>query len=206
MKNTLKLCVGICFLLLTFFAATGKAEACACCAEPGTWFQRSVKNDSGIANITGELLDKLGDSATLYSNAAGFGRGILPEPQSETFKLRRMIPRSLQTWLNFTDERGNSGRLSFNSRDLNSPTLFAVDLRERSETNSMVFLYKELRFEGTVSGSGIFGKGLASGARYRLIFQGRGNMCHDASDFKTWILQVNGANADFSFYGSFKSE
>ena len=206
MKNTSKICFLFCFLLTIFLFAPEKAAACACCAEPGTWFQRTVKNDAALKDIKKELLSNLGDSANLFSNAAGFGKGITPEPASEVFKLNRQIPRSLATWLSFTDERGNAGKLIFSGNQMNTPTLYAADMRDATEANPQVTLYKELRYEGTVTGDGIFAKGLAPAARYRLIFQGRGNMCHNASDFKTWILQVNGAKADFAFYGILKNE
>jgi hypothetical protein len=200
MKNTLKICASLCFLLTIFLFAPLKAAACACCAEPGTWFQRTVKNDAVLRDIKNELLNNL------FSNAAGFGKGIAPEPASEIFKLKLQTPRNLATWLAFADERGNAGKLMFNGNQMNTPTIFAADLREAIETNPTVTLYKELRYEGIVTGDGIFARGLAPAARYRLIFQGRGNMCHNASDFKTWILQVNGAKADFAFYGSFTTQ
>ncbi|MFL6337332.1 MAG: hypothetical protein ACJ754_28870 [Pyrinomonadaceae bacterium] len=62
-------------------------------------------------------------------------------------------------------------------------------------------LYKEWRFEGQVSGTGLFKAGTAGPTKYLLVLQGRGNGCQNAEDFKYWRLQINGRRAAYSFYG-----
>jgi len=83
---------------------------------------------------------------------------------------------------------------------------FGVDLREDREEGTMVSLYKELRFKGTVgTTTGFLKKGIASGTSYFLVFQGRGNGCDNASDFTHWRLEITGSKADYALYGDLKS-
>jgi hypothetical protein len=62
-------------------------------------------------------------------------------------------------------------------------------------------LYKEWRFEGEVNGTGLFKAGIVARTKYFLVFQGRGNSCDAAEDFKHWQLKITGKKADYSFYG-----
>jgi hypothetical protein len=62
-------------------------------------------------------------------------------------------------------------------------------------------LYKEWRFEGEVHGTGVFKAGITARTKYVLVFQGRGNSCDGAEDFRHWQLKITGKNADYSFYG-----
>ena len=62
-------------------------------------------------------------------------------------------------------------------------------------------LYKEWRFEGEVKGTGVFKAGITAGTKYLLVFQGRGNSCDGAEDFRHWQLKITGKKADYSFYG-----
>ena len=59
----------------------------------------------------------------------------------------------------------------------------------------------EWRFEGPVVGMGIFRGVTARAAKFRHVFQGRGNMCRNADDFRKWVLQVRGPRADDALYG-----
>ena len=65
-------------------------------------------------------------------------------------------------------------------------------------------LYKEWRLSGDVKGTGLFERGLTDGGKFKLILQGRGNACDNASDFKHWVLQIEGPQADYAFYGDTK--
>ena len=62
-------------------------------------------------------------------------------------------------------------------------------------------LYKEWRFEGRVTGTGLFRAGIVGPTKYLLVLQGRGNGCQDAGDFKHWRLQIKGRKAEYAFYG-----
>ena len=80
---------------------------------------------------------------------------------------------------------------------------FKVDTHENDNAESGLgpVLYKEWRFEGTVSGTGIFKTGMAPMTKYFLVFQGRGNLCDSAGDFTDWRLEITGKKASYAFYG-----
>jgi hypothetical protein len=81
-------------------------------------------------------------------------------------------------------------------------TVYAADIHDgRKSTGSAPLLYKEWRFEGPPKGDGIFQEGLAAPARYTLIFQGRGNRCHNSEDFTHWRLSISGDKARYAFFG-----
>ena len=68
---------------------------------------------------------------------------------------------------------------------------FSVDTGNNAE-QGIPILYKEVRLEGKLNGYGIFAKDITADTTFRLIFQGRGNICFKGDDFKSWILQVEG--------------
>jgi hypothetical protein len=99
-----------------------------------------------------------------------------------------------------TGQRGEKGSLTFSIPK--TATFYGVDPQDgREGSGGGPILYKEIRMEGTVSGDGIFTKGIVPGTRYRLVLQGRGNNCMAKEEFKNWNLQVKGRRAEFSFYG-----
>ena len=192
----------VCALILTL-TYSASAYACACCAEPGTWFQETAKSDPEVLGIVGQLSRRLDKTALLYLTAAGFEgvKGI--SRASETYVLRRIPPYTRDWKLEFTDERGNRGTLAFTIP--NTAVFFGTDPQDGQQAGGGgPSLYKEWRFEGPVSGTGIFKGGTTARTRFRFILQGRGNMCSAAKDFKSWILQVEGPRADFAFSGALK--
>ena len=79
---------------------------------------------------------------------------------------------------------------------------YAADIHDgRTSGGGGPLLYKEWRFEGPVSGTGLFRDGLVAPARYVLVLQGRGNGCDNSEDFTHWRLKVTGRKADYAFYG-----
>lgn len=188
-------------LLMTLAFAT-TVHGCACCAEPGTWFHGSVRTDAEALAIVRDLGSRL-STASLYVDAAGLEdvRGITGA--SETYTLKRNGPQARNWNVEFVDEKGNRGTLTLVIP--NSHVSYGADPGDgQMGGGGGPLLYKEWRFQGSSSGTGIFKRGAGAGTRFRLILQGRGNMCPAAEDFKTWILQVKGPRADFSFYGQFK--
>jgi len=192
----------VCALMLTL-THSAPVYACACCAEPGTWFQDTAKSNPEVLAIVGQLSRKLDKTASLYLTAAGFEavKGI--SQPSETYILRR-IPPYTQSWkLEFTDQQSNRGTLTFTIPT--TAVFFGTDPKDGQQGGGGgPVLYKEWRFEGPVSGTGIFKDGTTARTRFRLILQGRGNMCPAAEDFKSWILQVDGPRANFAFSGALK--
>ena len=82
-------------------------------------------------------------------------------------------------------------------------TIFAADIHDDAKSaGGGPLLYKEWRFEGSATPTGIF---VQAPARYTLIFQGRGNRCDSSLDFSHWRLAVKGKQADFAFFGELTS-
>jgi hypothetical protein len=192
----------VCALVLTLMPSA-PAYACACCAEPGTWFQETAKADPEILAILGQLSPRLDKTASLYLTAAGLEEVTGISRASETYTLRR-IPPYTRTWkLEFTDQQNNRGTLSFTIPA--TAVFFGTDPRDNQQGGAGgPLLYKEWRFEGPISGTGIFKSGTTARTKFRFILQGRGNMCPAAADFKSWILQVEGPRARFAFNGTVK--
>jgi hypothetical protein len=141
-----------------------------------------------------------GPAADLYLTDAGAeedAKGV--GSVSDSYGLSVMTETSV--WhLTFRAENGKSGALSlpFPSK----MTAYAADIHDgKKSDNNGPLLYKEWRFEGKVTGDGIFAEGLKSPARYTLIFQGRGNRCDNADDFTHWRLAVSGKRARYAFHG-----
>lgn len=187
-------------MLLILLAAPFKAHACACCSDAGTWSQSTARADPEVLAIVGELGDKLGATVMLRLTPAGLEQIKGITAASETYSVRRLRP--YRRWdLEFTDQRGNRGTLTFTIPD--SAVFFAADLQDKQQAGAGgPLLYKEWRFEGPILATGIFRGGMTRNTRFRLIFQGRGNMCRNTGDFRSWILQVTGPRANYTFYGS----
>ena len=81
-------------------------------------------------------------------------------------------------------------------------TIFRVDQHDDTASKqSLVVLYKEFRYKGTVrSGSGIFKSSRASPANYSLVFQGSSNMRDSPADFTHWRLEIKGIRASYPFF------
>ena len=106
---------------------------------------------------------------------------------------------SRQWRLTFRTADGKAGGLTLPRP--RTMTAFAVDIHDAEEGKSPR-LYKEWRFEGVPAGDGIFQSGFTAPARYRLIFQGRGNNCDNGEDFTHWRLEITGKKASYAFFGA----
>jgi hypothetical protein len=108
---------------------------------------------------------------------------------------------------------GNVWKLTFRDGDesgtLNLPLpakmlRYAADIHDGQTIGGdsrKPLLYKEWRFEGEVSGTGLVKAGIVGPTKYVLVLQGRGNSCDTAEDFTHWRLQIAGKRADYAFYG-----
>jgi hypothetical protein len=183
--------------------------ACACCAESGTRFANSQKIDAYYLDLLGDV--GFGRSADLYVTEAGFDiidglESLRKEYESDSwiaepgaFSLGGKFNR--KNWrFDLRTKKGTRGTLT-----LPLPTRFdvlKVDIHDKSDTGLGPLLYKEMVFEGRVtSGTGFFRSGLVRPASFTLVFQGRGNGCDNATDFRNWHLVVYGPKAHYSFYG-----
>lgn len=191
------------FVLLAAPAPRGAVPGtplCACCAEPGEWFEHTARLESyEVSELRNVKFDA---TAKLYTTAAGFeGTKGLPA-QYESFQLSDSFGRALDLTLRFRGERGETGSLVL--RLPRVATSFGVDLHDYPEGSAGPILYKEWRFSGAARGTGMFKRSVVTGTKFRLVLQGRGNNCLSSTDFKNWRLDLTGPRADFAFYGALK--
>lgn len=179
-------------------ASVSGPTLCACCAEPGEWFERTGKLESyEVTELRGV---KFGATAKLYTTAAGFeGTKGLPA-QYESFGLTDSFGRALSLTLTFKGERGETGSLVLRLPQV--ATSFGADLHDYPEGSAGPILYKEWRFGGPARGTGMFRRSVVPGTKFRLVLQGRGNNCLSSTDFKNWRLDITGPRADYAFYGA----
>jgi hypothetical protein len=180
---------------------------CACCADPGVW---SLETREIADHEMKELNRLMLDSADFYATDAwpdgvsGVSAPENPFVQSGYFIVS--IVREQQNWkLFFKTSKGDKGVLVLTMPG--AATFFDADLealpKSKRQNLGDPVLYKEVRLEGDVRGTGIFAKGMAPKTKYRLVLQGRGNWCMDAETFYRWNLRVHGPRAEYTVYGSF---
>lgn len=206
MKRTPLTLILLPILVFSFFHNT---YACACCAEPGTYFSVTSPVDDYEKEMLAGI--KFSPTAALYMDAAGFEviRGLAgfedawdaSETGADFYEIGLSGGFGNGKWM-WTLKLGNlSGSI-----ELPLPAeheYFGADIHDSKQSGGGgPLLYKELRFKGKVgSGTGFFSEGIRNGADFRLVFQGRGNGCNNAEDFSHWHLSVNGRDARYSFYG-----
>lgn len=171
---------------------TNAPARCACCADSGTWSERTRRLTAEEFAELGRL--NFGSIATTFVTPAGLEevRGI-HRPADQYKLIHRGRTRDWR--LEFQGPNGSSGILAFTIPDRG--TFFATDPRDGKSTGAGgPVLYKELRVSGPVTGAGGF-----TGGSFTLILQGRGNACYHADDFTAWVIQVRGSGLDYALYG-----
>jgi hypothetical protein len=165
-----------------------RAMMCACCAEDGEWYQRAER-------ITTDMRKEI--NRVKFTEANNGMSGMEDAPFSDgKFELTRINSRS---WKVKYVAGGKSGTLSLTVpiRLMN----FGVDVHDgQMGGGGGPLLYKEWRFEGSATGTGVF-KGWAN-SKFLLVLQGRGNHCTQAEDFKHWNLMVHHGAKSLGLYGS----
>lgn len=185
-------------MLMAWLAWPVKALACACCAEPGVWYERTAPIETyELSEINRLRFDAV---ATTYMDAGGEDsiEGVSNVADAYALSLSKGRGRWV---LSFKDKAGRTGTLALAVPG--TLTNFGADIHDTQE-GVETQLYKEWRLTGAVTGTGVFKKGSTPRTRYRLVFQGRGNICTSAETFDNWTLQVFGPGAAYSFYGKFK--
>lgn len=202
------------FLILSAIALNPAAVlACACCAEPGTYFLSTYKPRTFEIDLLREV--KFAPKANLYMTEAGFDmvKG-LPDIAKES-----EIEAHVRTYDEFDLVNGFTGRqwrFDMRSAGGKKGTLtlpmpaqmvnFKVDIHDVEDRPNGPLLYKEYRFEGTVtSATGFLKSGAARGTTYFLVFQGRGVGCDEVSNYTHWRLEIDGPRAGYAFYGKLGS-
>lgn len=177
---------------------SSSAWACACCVVPG----QRVAAEQPYGPFSREIVDSVtfGKSANLFAPDAIWSEEIngISNPAKSTAYTLHVTREKKQLVFAFSDAKGNTGTLTF--RFPFKMFKFAVDPRPEVGPDSKDReLYKEWRFSGEISGTGMFDfRGLVSAT---LIFQGRGNGCPWAKQFTNWTLDADGRRARFRFFG-----
>jgi hypothetical protein len=162
-------------------AAPAAAVACACCAEPGTWYQLTSPLQS----------DERAELAKLRFGTAS----VVPTPEGGGFTSVAM-KASLRGGVWVWNVGPFQARLTLPAR----ATTLGADVHDGKKSGGGgPLLYKELRLVGPLRTAG-----MGKGSRYRLVLQGRGNNCLNAADFRSWHLDVLGGQKRYSLYGTFR--
>ena len=177
--------------------------ACACCAEKGHYSINTAKPaENEIA-----LLKKINFSdAELYITAAGTENISGLNPIGENYQVSMLFNDNFGT-MSFKDIV-NDKRGTLNLFKPGEMTDFKVDIHDGKDGGAgSPLLYKELRFKGGIGDKkGIFHNRIKGSARYFLILQGRGNICTNAEDFTNWRMEVRGNKANYTFFGTLKTD
>jgi hypothetical protein len=191
---------GLCLLSFALFLSLPawlpqKAAACACCSSPGQWFEYKKRLDAYDYEVLGA--PRAAKAGLVESVAEDEGA----ELASSEFTLK--LSRQKSKWtLALQGSEGEKGSLILTLGP--SATFFGSDPRDgKTSGGGGPLLYKELRLEGRVSGTGVF-KGLKPDSRFRLVLQGRGAACLEKEDLSNWSLQLYGKQTRLAFYGSFE--
>ncbi|MEJ7622797.1 MAG: hypothetical protein WKF34_02280 [Pyrinomonadaceae bacterium] len=192
-------------IAIGLIGATSHFAFCACCVERGFYEITRSAPDKFYLDMLGEM--KFARPAELYMTEAGFdgikGLKVLENEISDAgpdFSIVETFAK--RTWrLDVSTPSGKRGSLA-----LPMPAQmvrYKVDTRFDNRAGSPdVVLYKEFFFAGNVGGSsGIFSSARGKGTAYTLVFQGRGNGCDNASDFKYWRLELKGPRTSFAILG-----
>ena len=186
-------------ILASLLLCPSRAWACACCSEPGEYRISSGRPSSSDLSLVRAI--RFGDTANLFLTEADLEEDAkgLAQP-AETYSLNGSLVG--RAWKLIFRDGSKSGILTL---PLPMKMLsYAVDTRDgRTSAGGGPLLYKEWRFEGPVTGTGIFQAGTTSATKYFLVFQGRGNACDNAHDFTHWRLEITGKKAAYAFYGAF---
>ncbi|MDX6692725.1 MAG: hypothetical protein QOF02_328 [Blastocatellia bacterium] len=185
--------LALCMLVLALWPA--RVNACACCTEPGAWYERTDPISSyELSEISRLRFDAMAHTFTEAGEGSTTG---LSNPADE---YSISLSKRARRWeLKFRDKQGRTGVLTFSVPA--SMVNFGADINDGQQSSGGgPSLYKEWRLTGAVTGTGIF-RSSAPQTKFRLILQGRGNNCTDADTFDNWKLQIFGPRASYSFYG-----
>ena len=188
--------------------------ACACCAEPGTYFLSTYKPRSFETDLLKEL--RFEKNAKLYMTEAGFEmvKGL------DEIRKESEIEAHAQTYDDFDLVNGFNGRswrfemVSAGGKKgiltLPMPATmvnYKVDIHDEEDLPNGPLLYKEYRFKGKIlAATGIFRNAAVRGTSYFLVFQGRGVGCDESYNYTHWRLEIDGPRSGYAFYGKLDVE
>lgn len=168
----------------------GAAFACACCADPGTRFEQDVTRGNWEVGEISRLEPT--SPARLYLTACGMECVVGIEDPQPTYPVAFDVSENGVT---FTLGQGD-GALTFPWPD--AYTWFGADTALTGEGETS--LYTELRFRGTVAGTGRFANEGPTEAE--LVLSGQGNRCITAQSFDAWSLTVYDETTQYRLFGT----
>lgn len=192
--------VGLATVLAALLVWPVSVKACACCSEPGLWYEETGRMESYQWSQIEQI--KFTGAANMYMSAAGEDGVVGVSNPTDEYSLT--FSQNRTRWeLRFKDKAGRTGTLALTIP--NSITVFEADIHDgQTSAGGGPLLYKEWRLTGAVAGTGVFKKGSTAQTKYRLIFQGRGNACTSYEMFDNWKLQIFGPRASYALYGKLK--
>lgn len=168
----------------------GAALACACCADPGTRFEQDVARGNWEVEEIARLEPT--SPARLYLTACGMECVVGIKDPKPAYPVTFEVT-----------ENGMTFALGDGDGELTFPwpedyTWFGADTALTGEGE--VSLYTELRFRGSVAGTGNFAVEGATEAE--LVLSGQGNRCITARSFDGWSLTVYDETAQYRLFGT----
>lgn len=205
--------VGAILLALTTFSVSptlsspispAASSFCACCADPGTWSSenRKIENDA-MKELNRLKPDGVADFYVTEAWPEGVSGVAVPESYKPGHFVVSIV-REQRSWkFFFKTSTGETGALILTLPG--TATFFNADIepRQKPENKSPLILYKEVRLEGDVRGTGMFAKGIVPRTKFRLVLQGKGNWCLGAEDIHRWNLRISGPQAGYTIFGFF---
>jgi hypothetical protein len=182
---------------LTLLLLPTPVWACACCSDEGEYRLSFRKPNTYELGLLQEI--RLGPTAHLIETQADVAEEIkTPGNQSNSFSVTGSLQSNLWKLLFRAGKTTGTLNLPVPSKMLS----YVADIHDgQTASGGGPLLYKEWRFEGPVTGTGLFKSGIARATKYFLVLQGRGNRCDNAADFTHWRLELNGRKARYAFYG-----
>ena len=177
---------------------------CACCVDPGAWGVGTNKiDDYQMKELNRLTLDGVANFYSTDGWPDDVSGVTAPDGYADGYFVISIVREQRDWKLFFKTLKGEKGALILTIPGM--ATFFNADIAQgpRPEHKTTAGLYKEIRLEGGVRGTGIFAKGVVPKTRYRLGLQGGGNWCLNAEDFHRWNLRVSGPQAGYTIYGYF---
>lgn len=185
-------------LVLAAGLAPAAALACACCADPGARFEQVAGlGDWEISQIA--ALSARGP-ARLYVSACGMECVAGIDTPRDSYDVEM---RADENGLTFKMSTGKTARGQIVFAWPDAYTWFGTDTNLDARDGAAE-LYTELRFVGSVTGSGDFAGDGPS--RAELVFSGSGNTCITTRSFDGWMLSVRDERADYRLFGAVAGE
>lgn len=186
--------------LIVLFGTASDVFACACCAEKGTWYRGSVRQTDAEATLFTKWAEHAAKGTLMTGNADIAEFGLFdPLPSSAELLFAKSASAPMRVVVDLTDSSGRStGSVMLNRSLRLRPSKLMTDIGDgREAQGGGSLLYKEVVFTGISRGTGSLAKGIRPGTPFSLVLKGRGNGCHNDSDYSSWSLRIGTA----TFFG-----